>query len=246
MLAIALALVAHAETPAPADGPALAACTVLQPTYTVDGKNVSVGTMFATKVGEREVLVTAHSLFGPAGGLPAQLSADEVVAKVTAVTARDALTPTTSCALSVKALKVAEAAPMGKGGAGFDVAVFEIDRGTGPNRLKAVAPTPLAVLRLAESAPGVGDRVWVLATAEGATGAKAGAKVVQADDKSLYFEYDDRERQLAGTTGAAVVDAAGAVVGVNVGGGKMPDDGSLIGSAVPLGALKARLTAATK
>jgi hypothetical protein len=244
----ALSTTAHAEAPAatPAPGPTLAPCTVLQPTYTIDGKNVAIGTMFATKVGERQVLVTAHSLFGPASGLPAQLSADDVVAKVTAATARDALKTTTECARTKKALKVADAAPMDKGVAAQDVAVFEVDLGSGPNRLQAVTPTPLGVLALADKAPKVDEPVWVLAVVDGGEGGKWPAKVVQADANSLYFQYDDASLALAGTTGAAVVNAAGAVVGLNVGGGTMPDDGSLIGSAVPLGALKQRITAAAQ
>ncbi|MEZ4235828.1 MAG: hypothetical protein R3F59_06635 [Myxococcota bacterium] len=248
MIALALALTASAETPAPAPAPApsadgLAPCTVLLPTFTANGKNVTAGTMFATKVGDREVLVTAHSVFGPGGGLPAQLSPDQVVQQVTAATAYDSLSPKVTCARTRQALKVADAAPGSGNDTSKDVAVFAVDHGEGPNRLSAVAPVPLTTLPLAAQPAKLDEDVWLLAAVNGKTGGKWAAKVVQATDTTLFIEYTDRSLDLAGTVGAAIVNAKGEVVGLNVGSGKM-DDGALIGSATPLAPLKKRITEA--
>jgi hypothetical protein len=69
------------------------------------------------------------------------------------------------------------------------------------------------------------------------------AKVVEIAPGSVYVEYTNRDLDVAGSVGAPLLDASGAVVGLNIGSGKMPD-GALIGSAVPLPALRDRLTAA--
>jgi hypothetical protein len=89
----------------------------------------------------------------------------------------------------------------------------------------------------------VGDPVWVAAALEGQPGSLWQAKVVEISPGFLFFEYTNRELKLDGTTGAPVLDAAGAVVGLNVGFGKL-EDGALIGSAAPLAALKQRVESA--
>lgn len=240
LLALA-AVLAHAQTPPAA--PTLAPCTILQPTFTIDAKNLSFGTMFAVKVGEVPVLVTAHSLFSASNGLPAQITADQLPTKVTAVTARDLAVmsgPAPECARSGKVLKVADAAPMAKGDGSKDVAVFAVTVASGLDRLSAVAPVPLSTLAFATKAPKAGDSVWLGARINGKDGVLWPAKVVEVAPNSLYFEYTDKTLDLAGTIGAPLLDATGAVVGMNLGFGKM-EDGALIGSASPLAALKQRV-----
>lgn len=241
MLSLVAITAALAEPPAP---PALKPCTILQPTYTIDGKNASFGTMFAVAVGGQSVLVTAHDLFSPNGGLPAQLSPAEVVSKVTALTAKDALAPTVTCARSNKALEVKDAAPMGgDAGASRDVAVFSVLVDTSISRLQAVEQVPLAPLSFAARAPKVGETVWLASPVDGQKGSMWQAKVVEISPNFLFFEYANRDLVLNGTTGAPILDSSGAVVGLNVGFGKM-DDGALIGSAAPYAALKQRVEAA--
>jgi hypothetical protein len=241
MLVLVALSVARAQAPAP---PTLAPCTVLHPTFTIDGKNMSFGTMFAVKVADKPVLVTAHDLFSPNGGLPAQLAPADIPKKVTALSARDAFAPTVTCARSQKALVVADAAPMGAGvDASRDVAVFSVFTDAGLGGLQAVQQVPLTALPFAAKAPKVGDPVWVAAALEGQPGSLWQAKVVEISPGFLFFEYTNRELKLDGTTGAPVLDAAGAVVGLNVGFGKM-EDGALIGSAAPLAALKQRVESA--
>ncbi|MEQ1566287.1 MAG: trypsin-like peptidase domain-containing protein, partial [Myxococcota bacterium] len=235
-----------APTPPAATGPTVAACTVLAPTYTVDGKNPpQAGLMFAVKVGDKQLLVTAHSVFGLAGGLPTQIPAAELPKRVTAMTAKDTYTPATLCARSNKVVVVADAAPMGNGvDATRDIALFEVPAATGYDA-QSLATTPLAPLAFAAKAPKVGDKVYLLASVKGKTGTSWPAKVVQADAGYLFFQYDDGTLDLVGTTGAPVVDATGGLLGVNLSVGKM-DDGALIGGATQPAATKQRIEAAAK
>jgi hypothetical protein len=243
MLVFVALSAARAQAPAP---PALAPCTVLHPTFTIDEKNASFGTMFAVKVADKTVLVTAHGHFSATGGLPAQIPAADIPKKITTLSARDAFAPTVTCARSQKALLVADAAPVG--GAvegGRDVAAFLAltVADAGLNGLQATQPVPLATLALAAKPPKVGDTVWLAAALEGQPGTLWPAKVGQITEESLFFEYENRTLVLNGTTGAPVLDATGAVVGMNVGSGKM-QDGTLFGSAAPASALKKRLETA--
>lgn len=227
-------------------GPTLAPCTILQPTFTIDAKNQTFGTMFAVKVGEAPMLVTAHSLFSAANGLAAQVAPDQLGTRITALTARDAAVmsgPAPECARSGKAMKVADAAPMAKGDGTKDVAVFAVAVAAGLDRLSAVAPVPLAPLAFAAQPPKVGEQVWLGARVNGKSGILWPATVVEVGPNSTYFEYADRTLDLAGTIGAPILDAKGAVVGMNLGSGKM-EDGALIGSASPLAALKQRVEGA--
>lgn len=233
------ALAALAAEPAP---PAVARCGVLLPRYTVDGKPLAAGTAFPVKVGNRIVLVTAHDVFGPNGGLPAQLAPTDVIAKVQSATAFDAADAKTECGRATRALLVADAAPSGGGNdASRDVAVLEALVVTDVTRIENVGKAELAPLAFAGAAPKVGDAVWV-AFPEGGAPVQA-AKVVEVAPGFLFYEFGNRDLKLAGSVGAPVLDAAGAVVGMAVGLGKMAD-GALIGSAVPLDPLKQRVIAA--
>lgn len=235
------ALVSSASAQAPA--PTLKPCSVLTPTYTIDGKNPSFGRMFAVVASGKQVLVTAHDLFSPNGGLAAQIAPADLKSKVTAVVARDAFATNNVCARSSAALVVTDAAPMGGGvEAGRDVAAFSVAE-TSLTGLSAVQQVPLAPLAFAAKAPKVGDPVWLASPVEGQQASLYPGKVVEISAGFLFFEYTDRSLNLIGTSGAPILDASGAVVGMNVGFGKM-EDGALIGSAAPLGALKQRLEAA--
>lgn len=253
-----LAATALAATPAPAPapaapapaattgGPTVPACQVVSPAYTVDGKPLTTGLAFAMKIGDKQILVTAHSMFGPSGGLAEQIPAAQLAGRVTALTARDAFTTSTICGRTTKVLPVADAAPLGQSAdASRDLAVFEVPAATGYDATSAVTHA-LAPLAFSAKATKVGDRVFVLAPVNGKPGLSSWpAKVVQVDAGYLFFQYDDNTLDLAGTTGAPVVDAAGGLLGVNLSVGKM-DDGSLIGGATPPAATKQRIEAAAK
>jgi hypothetical protein len=198
--------------------------------------------MFATKVDDKLVLVTAHQLFGPVGGLPSQIAAADLPAHVTALSARDALTNAV-CGRSQRALVIADALPMDKTQSDHDVAVFLPAEAAGFDSIALGAGTGFAALPLATKTPAEGDPVWLAAAVEGKTGLLHPAKVVAVDGGAIYYTFDDPKTNLTATNGAPVVDASGAVVGMALGGGTMPD-GLLVGNANGADSLRKRISTA--
>ncbi|MBX2796595.1 MAG: serine protease [Myxococcales bacterium] len=234
---IALLSVAQAEAPT------VAACTVLRPSFTVGEKAYPAGTMFAAKAGEHTVLLTAHHLFGPAGGLPSLLTGPQVGEQVSRVSLTDAFSGG-PCGTSETVRTVTDAAPMGSKGTATDLAVFTPKEATGLDRLQSTRARPeLAPLPLAAADPKKGDSVWVAARVQQSTTRMWPAEVVEVSGTGLYYRFADSSLDLGATSGAPVLNAEGAVVGLHLGGGAMAD-GALVGAANPVSSVRSRVQAA--
>jgi hypothetical protein len=72
------------------------------------------------------------------------------------------------------------------------------------------------VLRLADNAPTPGDTIWLLAAVAGSRLRRHPARVAVSNDSMLIYQYL-RDMDTRFTSGAAMVDGAHEVVGVNVG-----------------------------
>ena len=227
--------------PALAQAPSIPECTVLRPAFQVGDQTFSAGTMFPARMGDKVLMFTAHHLLGPAGGLPAQLTGPQVPTEVTSVTVRDAFTGT-SCGSARSALAIADAAPMSETTV-RDLAVFVPEMAAGLDRLSSTRKAELSPLALAEANPAKGDKVWVAASFAGAEGRTFPAEIVEVSDGAVYYQYEDAGLDLTATSGAAVVDAEGKVVAINLGGGKMPD-GNLVGAGNPVAAVRGRVEGA--
>jgi hypothetical protein len=225
-----------------AEAPEVPGCSILSPTFKLGEKSHAAGTAFALKHGDKTLLVTAHHLLGPGGGLAVQITGLEVPTQVSLVVARDSFTGE-ECARTENALRIMDASPMSQAGGTKDVAAFVVKVATGLDRLSATPKTPLATRTLAAAAPKVGDTVWVAARFKDREDKLFPAEVVESSDESLFYKFADATLALDATSGAAVIDGDGAVVGIQLGGGKMAD-GALIGSANPLASVKMRLEAA--
>jgi len=221
--------------------PAVEDGTVLRPRFKTEQGTFNAGTAFAVELNGKVLVVTALHLFGPAGGLEKQIEGDKVPAFTKSISLRDAFT-NGDFGTAHKGLPLADTHPMGDDAAG-DIAAFEAKILTGLDKLDSKAKD-LAPIKLAEAAPKKGDAVFVAAqfAADKETRTHE-AKVVEVNDKWLFFEYAKGELDIAGTNGAPVLNEKGEVVGINLGGGKMKD-GKLVGSANPLSAVKKRLTEA--
>jgi len=222
-------------TPSVEDG------SILRPRFVTQQGSHAAGTAFALDVNGKLLVVTALHLFGPAGGLESQIAGDKVAEFTKSIAVRDAYTGG-DFGTANKGLTLADTHPMGDDAAG-DIVAFEAQILTGLDKLNAKSQ-PLKPLVLAQDAPTKGDKVYVAAQIGDDKKTRTyEAKIVESNDKWLFFEYADNALDIAGTNGAPVLDESGKVVGMNLGGGKM-DDGKLIGSANPYSAIHKRLTEA--
>lgn len=191
---------------------------VFRPLFQTAQGDVAAGKIFVATVPgcSAPLLLTALHLFGPAGGLPAQVGAQDIRNVVSAVrlstlgaddtvadTALDSLTPNDARAFGESGPTLA--------GAG-DVAAF-----FAPKRL---APRALAV---ADASAQKGDKVFVLTSVAGSRRKYVHeARVTGREGGYLAYEFASPDYDLQATSGAPVVNARGQVVAVNVAGTLMP------------------------
>jgi hypothetical protein len=236
----ALAPIAQAEPAAEAASPAPTEGLVLRPTFEVEGNRYPAGTAFVVAFEGHTLVLTAHHLLGPPGGMPKIVTAADVPSTILGVALKDAWTGT-RLGRAARPLLIADAKPMTEDPAA-DIAVF---RAEARNSLDIGARTTASLkpARFADTAPKVGDAVWLAAALVSGDKDKRlhPAKVVQVEANGVYVKYEETALDLTGTAGAPLVNAAGDVVGMALGGGVM--DGELIGLANPLPAIKKRVEA---
>jgi hypothetical protein len=236
LLALGLSVPAFAEAPA---APTIEDGQVLRPRISLaDGTLLTVGSATAVSHGNRKLVITAVHLLGPAGGLPAQITAEQVGEKVKSLAAFDAFKQGNAIATSKTVLPVAGAAPMTTTAAN-DLLVFEVEEAAGLDRLSATASASLVPLSLASEPPAVGTAVWLAAP----IGDKRvhPAQVVHLEPGSIFYKFADAALDLTATNGAPVLNAKGEVVALHLGGGPM--EGDLIGSGNPVNNIRVHLDA---
>jgi hypothetical protein len=221
---------AWAADPVP---PKIAEGAVVRPTFAVGDKKYPAGTAFFVKVGDHLALLTSYGLLGPSGGLPTQLTPAEVAA-IPQVTTADLRTGTATAKAGPGKL-VADAAPVTVTAA-QDLAVFEVSL-SGFNTVPTNTYVPPSPLVIATTMPKVGDAIWLVATTKGSDLPLHQAKVGDVSEQALYVDFAEK-LDLAGTSGAPFVNAAGQVVGMCVGGGVM--EGVVVGAANPATSLAVR------
>lgn len=180
---------------------------VLKPTFMTGYDSFSGGTAFLCTVPgiEGTFLLTAQHLFGPACGLKRQYTWDEVPKTFVAVTALSIADPK-HFITSTQPATIPGAEATDKSGYTNDLAAYRVDG----------KPTSL---RLAAERPKVGDTVFLLARQRGKTSLEMFRAVVRkSSDSEFEYIYDDKEIRLAGTSGAPVLNTAGDVVALNIGG----------------------------
>lgn len=222
-----------------APDPVAATC---RPAFAVDDGTMSAGTAFLLDMTEPPspsnplaprppalFLVTALHLFGPNGGLAAQIPSEHLPdhVKMTACISADG-----QHWAARRTLAIAGAVPMAT--PFRDVAAFAAD----PASLNGATR-----LQLADKPAAVGDEVWVVASMGGDGRIRRyGARVIYNGPDALQYAFVDGTLDMRASSGAAVVDGAGRVLGLHLGGGK--DRGDLLGMAVPLDRLRALIGAA--
>ncbi|KYF58086.1 hypothetical protein BE08_41145 [Sorangium cellulosum] len=199
----------------------------MRPEFDTAEGRLSAGTAFFVSIpGEASPLgLTAHHLFGEAGGLERQVSATELGQLVRAVRFRE-IDLDEEGPLPAGPMVVLPSAGHAReaGDWSTDVAAFRA-----PARLSPRA------LRLAPRNAAPGEPVWLVAEVLG--GDSAGqrlhrARVVHSEPALLAYRFEDTTLELRATSGAPVVNAGGEVVGLQVSGG--PEGDILWGNAHPV------------
>jgi len=178
------------------------------------------------------VFVTAHHLFGPAAGLDKDLTPEEAkdYAAALAATAMDVRS---HLLMSTNMLLIPSAKAFSQADASKDVAVFLLPGYHGKS------------LAIAKQIPKPGDAVYLYARPRGEDSLKIiPGKVARNSSTSLEYFYDDGKFDFAGTSGAPVLNDAGEVVGINLGGGE--SKGRQFGFANPAQSFGPLISAAIK
>jgi len=207
LAALTSALPACAQDAQPKDAQPIAATqAICRPQFLVDGGALDAGTGFVVDLPGRggPYLLTALHLFGPAAGMATDVPWNEMPSRAklghcTALADRAAWKG--GAALAVPA------APMST----RDVAAFPLD---------AASLGKAPHLGFAATPPKAGESVWLVAEVIGAPKGRLlhRATVLPSEPDLLRFRYDDPSIRIQATSGAPIVNAAGQVVGLNLGG----------------------------
>jgi hypothetical protein len=193
------------------EAPAPPANVVFKPTFMSGKDSFSGGTAFLCTVPgvEGTFLLTAQHLFGPACGLQRELTWQEVPRTFIAVTGLS-ITGPTNFITSTRPATIPGAHALSDSGYDKDLAAYRVQ----PDE-------KLTPLRLAAERPKVGEVVFLLARQRGKeTLDLLRAVVRKSSDTELEYTFDANGIKLAGTSGAPVLNMAGAVVALNIGGGE--------------------------
>jgi hypothetical protein len=198
-----------------ADPPKGVIDTICRPTFEMKDKPLSAGTAFLMESGVAKqpvVLVTAHHLLGPMGGLAAEIAWADVPKAVKRATCNSIANPAqTWTGIPLAIPGAASFNNQTKDGL-RDIALLTVQSTT------AVRP-----LKLAAGLPKVGDPVWLVAQlVSGAPKDKLlfKARVERVQDLALNYVIEDPAGTFAlqATSGAPVVNERGEVVAVNIAG----------------------------
>jgi hypothetical protein len=190
--------------------PKILAQLILNPTYeTVDGE-FNAGTAFILKLNDHKekIILTALHVFGPAGGLKSQIKSEELPKFIKSASFSDVFDES-PLKIITKPLGLIGAKVDGVN-ANRDAAAFEV-----------VGETALPFMTLSPKKPEIGDTVWLVSSL--ISGAPRSQKlheatVVFSSDDFLKFKYKSSNIKLTATSGSPIINSAGQVVGLNVGG----------------------------
>mgnify|MGYP003339376227 CR=1 FL=1 len=182
-------------------------------------------------------VLTAYQLFGPPGGLPAAIPADQMATQVKSGRMMDAFSKQ-SVGTDLVTVNVPGAHAMSSDAAG-DLALFRAP--VSLDRLGSGNSIPFHGLPLAAADPKNGDIVWMAGPVEGDTAPLHAAHIVEVKPGFLFYAFDGTVNLLA-TSGSPLLNSKGEVVGIHLGGGV--SDGQTIGAAGPVSTVRKNLAAA--
>ncbi|MBX3735383.1 MAG: trypsin-like peptidase domain-containing protein [Candidatus Didemnitutus sp.] len=182
---------------------------VFKPTFLTGYDSLTAGTGFLVRIDGAPVFVTAHHLFGPAAGLERDLSPTEAKNFVSALAASSMDHPSLIL-VSSEMMFIPAAKAFDQRDAAHDIAAFRLSNYHG------------ATLVISAVSPKVGEKVYLLARPRGEQELRLLSAVVSRVGKaSIEYSYDQSGMNLAGTSGAPILNDKGEVVAINLGGGDL-------------------------
>jgi hypothetical protein len=210
-----------------------------RPAFQTTLGDTEAGTAFAVRLteGQPPVLLTAVHLIGEAGGLPRNIPAKDAPTALKGVELKDCFDGSGPVAIGHDVIPIPEAGALGTPSKAGDILALWLPDST-----------PLHIGRLATSVPGRGERVWLaaqlLAGAPPTTRLHSAVSLGIDKEGDYRYRFDNPEMTIRATSGAPVLNAAGEVVAINLGGAK--DDRGIIGIGNPVNRFRPFLEGAPK
>jgi hypothetical protein len=212
---------------------------LFRPTFNTQSGEITAGTAFPVQMPghARPIIITAIHLLGPSGGMPFDVPPPLIGRMIKGVVLEDLFDERHEVDIGSDPLIIAEAGPSGRPSKAGDIVAFWASK-----------DGALQPLTLARALPEEGERVWLAASLVGGAPASQrlhAATVAAVDDKGEYiYAFDNPQLELRATSGAPVLNSAGEVVAINLGGGQ--NGNKIFGFGNPVTRFRPFLEAAAK
>ena len=180
--------------------------TLFRPRFGTSEGEINAGTAFAAKLnGKSQVLIlSALHLFGPSGGLKADIEPDQLATAWKKLIVEDCKTQNYFGEIRMQPINLIGAKPHPQKSELGDIAACTVKDATA-----------MEALSLSQRIPSNGEHVWLLSKLPGSRGLLHAAVVERLDNGWLRYSLRNDNLNLKNTGGAPIVDHQGKVVAVN-------------------------------
>ncbi|WP_428241161.1 S1 family peptidase [Gynuella sp.] len=195
--------------------------SVFEPSFVTTEGEQKAGTAFVVKYKENYYAVTAHHLFSEAGGFSREYNWRELQGLVSKVSLQS-LSDEKIKYSAGKAIEIKGAKSVSIWTGKNDIAVFKLKQ------------KPDNYLTIAQLPPKVGESVWLYGLVYNRPPELLlhKAMILEYGKNWISYQFEDPGLNLNGTSGAAILNSKGEVVGINLSGGDQ--EGKLYGYGNPL------------